>query len=136
MQAGPKSTDPESVGAGPNCRNPYALIILARILPTTESMRPETANGRRAAVAVRLIEDPGRFAGKRFDLGNVTDATWSAAQKGGWSDAQLTDAFAYFGGDGIHRILSQLCANGRGCLARDPGKCSHFLGKTKRKIKI
>jgi hypothetical protein len=29
--------------------------------------------------------------------GNVTDATWKAAQKGGWSDEQLTDAFAYLG---------------------------------------
>ena len=29
--------------------------------------------------------------------GNVADATWKAAQKGGWSDEQLTDAFAYLG---------------------------------------
>ena len=29
--------------------------------------------------------------------GNVTDATWSAAQQVGWSDGQLTDAFAYLG---------------------------------------
>jgi hypothetical protein len=29
--------------------------------------------------------------------GNVTDATWKAAQQVGWSDKQLTDAFAYVG---------------------------------------
>src|SRR6266481_6344272 len=29
--------------------------------------------------------------------GNVTDATWKAAQQAGWSDKQLTDAFAYLG---------------------------------------
>ena len=29
--------------------------------------------------------------------GNVTDATWKAAQKSGWTDQQLTDAFAYLG---------------------------------------
>ena len=29
--------------------------------------------------------------------GNVTDATWKAAQQAGWSDQQLTDAFAYVG---------------------------------------
>jgi GTP-dependent phosphoenolpyruvate carboxykinase len=29
--------------------------------------------------------------------GNVTDATWKAAQQAGWSVEQLTDAFAYVG---------------------------------------
>jgi hypothetical protein len=29
--------------------------------------------------------------------GNVTDAIWKAAQQAGWSDGQLTDAFAYLG---------------------------------------
>jgi len=29
--------------------------------------------------------------------GNVTDATWKAAQEVGWSDAQLAEAFAYLG---------------------------------------
>jgi hypothetical protein len=29
--------------------------------------------------------------------GNVTDATWKAARQAGWSDEQLTDAFAYLG---------------------------------------
>ena len=29
--------------------------------------------------------------------GNVTDATWSAAQQAGWSDAQLAEAFAHLG---------------------------------------
>ena len=29
--------------------------------------------------------------------GNVTDATWTAAQQAGWSDAQITEAFAYLG---------------------------------------
>jgi len=31
------------------------------------------------------------------NLGNVTDATWKAAQQAGWSDEQLADAFAYLG---------------------------------------
>ena len=30
-------------------------------------------------------------------VGNVTDATCEAAQQGGWSDAQLAEAFAYLG---------------------------------------
>jgi hypothetical protein len=29
--------------------------------------------------------------------GNVSDDTWKAAQQSGWSDEQLTDAFAYLG---------------------------------------
>ena len=29
--------------------------------------------------------------------GNVTDATWQAAQQGGWSDEQLAEAFAHLG---------------------------------------
>ena len=29
--------------------------------------------------------------------GNVTDVPWKAAQQGGWSDAQLAEAFAYLG---------------------------------------
>ena len=29
--------------------------------------------------------------------GNVTDATWKAAQQAGWSNEQLADAFAYLG---------------------------------------
>jgi hypothetical protein len=29
--------------------------------------------------------------------GSVTDATWKAAQDGGWSDAQLAEAFAHLG---------------------------------------
>jgi hypothetical protein len=29
--------------------------------------------------------------------GNVTDATWKAAQQSGWSDTQLAEAFAYLG---------------------------------------
>jgi hypothetical protein len=31
------------------------------------------------------------------DSGKVTDATWMAAQHGGWSDTQLAEAFAYLG---------------------------------------
>jgi len=29
--------------------------------------------------------------------GSVTDATWKAAQQGGWTDAELAEAFAYLG---------------------------------------
>ena len=29
--------------------------------------------------------------------GSVTDATWQAAQQGGWTDAELAEAFAYLG---------------------------------------
>jgi hypothetical protein len=29
--------------------------------------------------------------------GNVSDATWKTAQQAGWSDEQLTNAFAYLG---------------------------------------
>ena len=31
------------------------------------------------------------------NLGNVTDVTWKGAQQGGWSDAQLAEAFAHLG---------------------------------------
>lgn len=31
------------------------------------------------------------------DSGKVTDSTWKAAQKAGWSDEQLAEAFAYLG---------------------------------------
>jgi hypothetical protein len=29
--------------------------------------------------------------------GNVTEVTWKVAQQGGWSDAQLAEAFAQLG---------------------------------------
>ena len=31
------------------------------------------------------------------NLGKVTEVTWKAAQQGGWSDEQITEAFSYLG---------------------------------------
>ena len=47
---------------------------------------------------------------------NVTDATWKAAQQAGWSDEQLTDAFAYLGAT---VFTGYFRANRYGCLVVD-----------------
>lgn len=40
---------------------------------------------------VRVVREAAGHSGK------VSDATWKAAQQAGWSDGQLTEAFAYLG---------------------------------------
>ena len=57
-------------------------VILRRGTPTSDAKIDVLAGLVREAAA---------------NSGNVTDATWKAAQQAGWSDEQLTDAFAYVG---------------------------------------
>jgi hypothetical protein len=68
-----------------------------------QSTRPHERLGRRADrrgtptsdVKIDVLTNLVREAAA--NSGNVTDATWKAAQQAGWSDEQLTDAFAYLG---------------------------------------
>ena len=50
-----------------------------------------TTNDARIDALTALIREAAA------NSGNVADAAWKAAQQAGWSDAQLTDAFAYLG---------------------------------------
>ena len=79
--------------------NDYMLRIASRLAQmngwTEEQVTALTAgpatNDAKIDVLASLIREAAA------NSGNVTDATWTAARKGGWSDAQLTDAFAYLG---------------------------------------
>ncbi|MDE0853191.1 MAG: hypothetical protein OSA97_02055 [Nevskia sp.] len=56
------------------------------------ALRAGTASGdARIDALTRVAREAAAASGK------VTDATWNAAQQAGWSDTQLTEAFAYLG---------------------------------------
>ena len=50
-----------------------------------------TTGDARIDVLARLVREAAA------NSGSVTDATWKAAQDGGWSDTQLAEAFAHLG---------------------------------------
>ena len=79
--------------------NDYMIGIasrFARVNGWTESqidaLRTGTTTGdARIDALTRVVREASASSGK------VTDTTWKAAQKAGWSDEQLTEAFAYLG---------------------------------------
>ncbi|MDF3833932.1 carboxymuconolactone decarboxylase family protein [Cupriavidus basilensis] len=79
--------------------NDYVVSItsrLARMNGWTEDkvavLRTGTTTGDAKIDALtRVVREAAANSGK------VTDATWKAAQQAGWSDEQLTEAFAFLG---------------------------------------
>jgi hypothetical protein len=79
--------------------NDYMIGIASRFArmngwtePQIASLRTGTTTGDTKIDALtRLVREAAATSG------NVSDATWKAAQQSGWSDAQLTEAFAYLG---------------------------------------
>ena len=94
--------------------NGYMIGIASRLAHTNGWAEEQVAALRTGTPTndAKIDELTGLVREPAANSGNVTDATRKAAQQAGWSDEHLTDAFAYLGGDGIHRILPRLCANG------------------------
>ena len=51
----------------------------------------KTTGNTKIDALIRVVREAAAHSG------NVTDATWKAAQQAGWSDTQLAEAFAYLG---------------------------------------
>jgi hypothetical protein len=51
----------------------------------------KTTGNTKIDALIRVVREAAAHSG------NVTDATWKAAQQAGWSDAQLAEAFVYLG---------------------------------------
>ncbi|MDB5975000.1 MAG: hypothetical protein JWR07_1760 [Nevskia sp.] len=79
--------------------NDYMIGIASRFARMSGWSEPQIAALRAGATTddakidalTRVVREAAANAGK------VTDATWKAAQQGGWSDAQLAEAFAHLG---------------------------------------
>ena len=88
-----------TLAAAAGVGNSYMIRIANRLAQmngwTEEQVTALTAgtstNDAKIDVLAALVREAAANSGK------VTDATWIAAQKGGWNDEQLTDAFAYLG---------------------------------------
>jgi hypothetical protein len=79
--------------------NDYMIRIASRLAETNGWAEEQVTALRKGAstsdvkvdALTRLVRDAAANSGK------VTDDTWKTAQQAGWSDQQLTDAFAYVG---------------------------------------
>ncbi len=80
-------------------RNDYMIVIASRFARmngwTDEQIAAllagkSTGDAKTDALALVVSE-------AAVNSGNVMDATWKAAQRAGWSDAELADAFAHLG---------------------------------------
>lgn len=79
--------------------NDYVVGItsrLARMNGWTEEQVAALRTGTTTSDA-KLDALTGLVREATANSGKVTDATWKAAQHAGWSDEQLTEAFAYLG---------------------------------------
>jgi hypothetical protein len=78
----------------------YYMIRIGGRLAQMNGWTEEEVAGLRTGLPTKdakvdLLADVVREAAS--SSGNVADATWKAARQAGWSDKQLTDAFAYVG---------------------------------------
>ena len=88
-----------NVAAAAATRNDYMVGIATRFARMSGWTDPQIA----ALVSGKSIDDAKVDALARVvseaavNSGNVMDATWKAAQRAGWSDTELADAFANLG---------------------------------------
>jgi hypothetical protein len=95
----PKAGAALTLAAAAGVGNAYMTRVasrLARITGWTEEQvtalkTGSATNDAKIDVLTGLVRDAAA------NSGNVTDAAWTAAQRAGWSDGQLADAFAYLG---------------------------------------
>ena len=95
----PKAGAALTLAAAAGVGNSYMILIasrLAQINGWTEEQVTALTTGISANDA-KIDGLAGLVREAAANSGNVTDATWKAAQQAGWSDEQLTDAFAYLG---------------------------------------
>ena len=88
-----------TLAAAAGVGNDYMIRIASRLAQmngwTEEQVAALTTGAPTSEAKIDALTGLVREAAA--NSGNVTEATWKAAQKGGWSDEQLTDAFAYLG---------------------------------------
>jgi hypothetical protein len=79
--------------------NSYMILIASRLAQMNGWTKEQVTALRTGTSADDAKVDAlaGLVREAAADSGNVTDATWKAAQQAGWSDEQLADAFAYLG---------------------------------------
>ena len=94
-KAGAALTLASAAGVG----NGYMIRIVSRLAHMNGWTEEQVAALRTGAPTSDAKIDvlAGLVREASANSGNVTDATWKAAQQAGWSDEQLTDAFAYVG---------------------------------------
>src|SRR6185369_13472986 len=77
--------------------NSYIILLASRLAQmngwTKEQVTALTTSTSTNDAKIDRLTDLVRETAA--NSGNVTDATWKAAQQAGWSDEQLADAFAY-----------------------------------------
>jgi hypothetical protein len=79
--------------------NPYMIAIASRFAGISgwsdaqiAALQEGTTTGEiKIDALIRVIREAAA------NSGSVTDGAWKAAQQAGWSDTQLTEAFAYLG---------------------------------------
>jgi hypothetical protein len=95
----PKAGAALTLAAAAGVGNAYMIGIASRLAHMNgwaeeQVAAPRTGiptNDAKIDVLIGLVREAAA------NSGNVTDATWKAAQQAGWSDEQLAEAFAYLG---------------------------------------
>lgn len=95
----PKAGAALTLAAAGGVGNGYMIRIASRLAQmngwpeeqVTALTTGTSTNDAKIDVLARLVREAAA------NSGNVTDVTWKAARQVGWSDEQLTDAFAYLG---------------------------------------
>ena len=79
--------------------NSYMILIASRLARVNGWTEEQVAALRTGASTndAKIDELAGLVREAAANSGNVTDATWKAAQQAGWNNEQLADAFAYLG---------------------------------------
>jgi hypothetical protein len=79
--------------------NGYMIAIASRLAQMSGWAEAQVVALRRGTPTsdAKIDLPAGLVREAAANSGNVTDGTWQAAQRAGWSDEQLTNAFAYLG---------------------------------------
>jgi hypothetical protein len=88
-----------TLAAAAGVGNDYMLRIASRLALMNGWADEQVASLRTGASTSDAMIDALTLLVRQAaaNSGNVSDATWTAAQQAGWSDEQLTEAFMYVG---------------------------------------
>ena len=88
-----------TLAAAAGVGNAYMIRIASRLAHMNDWVEEQVTALRNGIPIsdVKIDALTGLVREAAANSGNVTDTTWKAAQQAGWSDEQLTDAFAYVG---------------------------------------
>jgi hypothetical protein len=95
----PKANAALTLAAAAGVGNDYMIRIASRLANMNGWTEEQVAALRTGAPTndAKIDVLAGLVREAAANSGNVADAAWQAAQQAGWSDQQLTDAFAYVG---------------------------------------